>query len=858
MSRLRCIAPILLALALPLAAHAEPKDDARRHFVEGLRAAEAGDYQAALTRFLAAQEAYPHPATMFNIARAYEDLGQPEQARAWYLRLGESYPERAAEIAPDLARVEAALAPPPTAAAPPAAPSGATAADLDQLGAIAQQLQDLLASMASREPAPDPAPTADPASPPADAAPADPAAPAADPAAPAFQTAAYERVVYSASRYSEDPLDSPSTITVLTAEDIRLSGATNVADVLRRVPGVDVMSLASSAPSVGIRGFNSEISNKVLWLVDGRTIYWDLLASPVPLNWPFSLEEIERIEVIRGPGAAIYGANAVTGVVNIITRTPGEGPRLYGKLTAGYPALAQGSAIASGRLGGTSYRLSAGYEQQGRWAAEDRLDEGASTVPFLDQADAASLVGGGDLAERKVRAHGRIDQRFLDKGLASISGGYTQGFTEFYNIGALGNYGLYGRTHYLRTDLAYGPVQFRGFWNQEDGRTGPWLSAVGAPRSLDANVHEDVVDLEASANTAFQTGPVSHRLNVGVGYRYKRIAFGYLDGGFESPFVEHHLQAFVQERLSWSWLTVVAALRVDRHPLLPVAKTLSPRGALIFRVAPTTSLRLTGGTAYRAMNAVESYMNFALSTSADGYYIRDFGGVRDTSTPVTPRDNQLNPERILTVELGAHDESSAFHTADVAVYYNRVTDLIGLASVSPTLTGYDPVNAGFQVGTTGWENLPDTAYDAVGGELDLRVFPVDGLDLIGNLAIQRVFERSGGETVVDGSSSLAKFNLGASYRAPFRMDFSLMGHYVSAQTWRLREFDAAGQIEVRSEDVPARFLLSARIAGRPIADRDLELAVVLWNPLGFTGGFQEHPKGQPVGARLFGTVSMGF
>jgi outer membrane receptor protein involved in Fe transport len=865
--RLRHLVPLLLALSLPTVALADPKDDARRHFVEGLRAAEAGEFQTALDRFLAAQEAYAHPATMFNIARAYEDLGRLEDARDWYRRLATEHPERAAEVDPALARVEAALVPvaSPEPAAPPAAPTGATAGDLDELSQLARQLQDLVAAIAARGPLTGDAPTADDA-PATDVpeAPATPEEPTPEPIttppadSPGFLTDAYERVVYTASRYGEDPLDSPSTITVLTADDIRLSGATNVADLLRRVPGVDVMSLSSAAPSVGIRGFNSEISNKVLWLVDGRSVYWDLLASPLPINWPFAIEEIERIEVIRGPGAAIYGANAVTGVVNIITRAPGEGPRVFGKITAGYPALAQATAIASGRLGETSYRFSAGYEQEGRWAAEDRVVEGGSTEPFLSESGGSALYGGRDLATRKIRAHARIDQRFLDKGLASISGGYTQGFNEFYNIGALGNYGLQGRAHYLRGDLAYGPVHLRAFWNQNDGRTGPWLESVGAPRSLDADVHEDVVDLEVEGDASFQTGEVTHRLNVGLGYRYKGIQFGYLAGGAETRFVEHHVQAFLQERLSWNWLTVVAALRVDRHPLLPVSKTLSPRGALIFRVAPKTSLRLSGGTAYRAMNAVESYMNFALSTSADGYYIRDFGGVRDATGELTPLDNDLDPERILTVELGAHDESSPFHTADLAVYYNRVTDLIGLASVTPTIAPYDPDAAGYQVGTTGWENRDDIAYDAFGGELDVRVFPVDGLDLIANLAIERILERTGDTTVVDGSSSLAKLNLGASYRAPFRMDFSLMGHYVSPQVWRLREFDDAGQIVIRNESVDARFLLSARIAGRPIPDRDLELAVVLWNPLGFAGGFQEHPKGQPVGARLFGTVSMGF
>ncbi len=614
--------------------------------------------------------------------------------------------------------------------------------------------------------------------------------------------------------------------------------------MLRRVAGVDVMSLSSATPSVGIRGFNSELSNKVLWLVDGRSVYWDFLAAPLPINIPVALEEIERIEIIRGPGSAIYGANAMTGVINIITRAPGDGPRALVKLSAGHPDFIQATALASGRVKRLGYRFSAGYDQQGRWAREPGYVDGGPLEPVLEDQD----LGG-----RRVRAHGRLDQTFLDKGFASVSGGYTQGFAEFYNIGALGNYALQAQSHYVRTDVSYGPVHFRAFWNADDGRTGPWLSATGSPRDLNSRIRNDVVDAELEGKLRFTTGEVSHQINLGAGYRYKRVAFGYLQGGFGQPWVEHHAKAFVQEQLSWRWFGAVAALRLDRHPLLPISQTISPRGAFIFRVAPRTSVRVSGGTAYRAMNAVESYMDFALDTSADGFYIRDLGGaVR------TPGEQQLSPERIVTLEVGAHDESSVWYTGDVAVYWNRVTDLIGLADVTPSIGPYDPANNGFQAGTTGWENLTGIRYDAIGGELDLRFFPANGLDVFTNLSLQRILETSDGTTVVDGSTSLAKLNFGALYRAPFRMDFTLMGHYTSKQAWRLREFDTAGQLVPDTVEIPGRFLLSARIAGRPFVKPDLELALTLWNPLGFADGFQEHPKGQPVGGRLFGSVTVGF
>ncbi|HMV67509.1 MAG TPA: TonB-dependent receptor, partial [Myxococcota bacterium] len=663
--------------------------------------------------------------------------------------------------------------------------------------------------------------------------------------APAFRDDPYGRIVVSASRVSQDPLDSPSAVTILTADDIKHSGATTIGDALRRVPGVDVMSLAASSPSVGIRGFNGELSNKVLWLVDGRTVYWDFLASPLPLNLGVSLDDIDRIEIIRGPGSAIYGANAFTGVINIITRTPGEQPRTHLSIAGGTPRFLQGTASTDGRKAWLSWRLSAGYEQDGRWAEEGwPTGDGAPVRPFLARQD---------LSMRKVRATGRLDARFLDHGYASLSGGFTDGTMEFYNLGALGNYGLAGTSHYLRGDLAWGAAHLLTYWNHEDVRTGPWLQVDDPTRSLDAHVDNDVVHVEIEGSPSFVTGDVHHQVNLSAGYRYRSTAFDYLQGGFDQPWVEHHFWMLAQEQLRWRALGVVASLRVDRHPLLPISKTLSPRLAVLLRVTPTTSLRLSGGTAYRAMNAVESYMDFALDTSVPGYYLRDYGGETNPASP------GLSPERIVNVELGVHDTSSRYHRADAAVYWNRVTDLIGLADVTPSLAPFDPARNGWEAGTTGWVNQTDLTYDAIGGEAEVVVFPVDGLDVFGNVALERVLERGPTGVVPDGSTSLAKVNLGGTWRAPVPLDVSFAVHYTSPQSWRLRAPDATGTIVVNESPIPARWLMSARVGGRPIPGQGLEVALTLWNPLGFTEDrFQEHPKGQPVGGRLYGTVSYDF
>ena len=114
---------------------------------------------------------------------------------------------------------------------------------------------------------------------------------------------------------------TPAAIYVLTQEDIRQSGATSIPEVLRLVPGVEVARIDSDKWSIGVRGFGSRLSRSVLVLIDGRTVYTPLFAG---VYWEVQdtlLEDIERIEVIRGPGGTIWGANAVNAVINIITKS---------------------------------------------------------------------------------------------------------------------------------------------------------------------------------------------------------------------------------------------------------------------------------------------------------------------------------------------------------------------------------------------------------------------------------------------------------------------------------------------------------------------------------------------------------
>ena len=130
--------------------------------------------------------------------------------------------------------------------------------------------------------------------------------------------------VTTASKEPEEVWNTPAAIYVITQEDIRRSGATNVPEILRMAPGVEVARIDSDHWSVGIRGFGSEFSKSVLVLIDGRSVYTPLFAGVYWQLQNVMLEDVERIEVIRGPGGTIWGANAVNGVINIITKSAKE------------------------------------------------------------------------------------------------------------------------------------------------------------------------------------------------------------------------------------------------------------------------------------------------------------------------------------------------------------------------------------------------------------------------------------------------------------------------------------------------------------------------------------------------------
>ncbi len=200
--------------------------------------------------------------------------------------------------------------------------------------------------------------------------------------------------------------DVPAAISVLTADDIRRSGARSIPDALRLVPGVQVARVDANKWAISARGFNGLFANKLLVLIDGRTVYSPLFSGVFWEAQDVVLEDVERIEVIRGPGGTLWGANAVNGIINIVTRPAAD---TRGALAEVF-ASGRGSEQITARYGGSlsphaDYRI---YARYSAWAASIdgsdswRVARGGTRIDWrLSARD--DLVLQGDLYDGRAR-----------------------------------------------------------------------------------------------------------------------------------------------------------------------------------------------------------------------------------------------------------------------------------------------------------------------------------------------------------------------------------------------------------------------------------------------------------------------
>ena len=352
------------------------------------------------------------------------------------------------------------------------------------------------------------------------------------------------QVVVTASRKEESINTVPYAISVITKEDIRAAGARSVPEALRLAAGVDVAELSYGNAAVSPRGFHGFLTRRVLVLVDGRQIFDSHFGGTVWGAWPFHLEDIERIEVIRGPAGVTWGANAVNGAINIITKDPAN----QLGTTIGLSGASRGTnseyishAFTDGKL---RLRLSGEFE------GSDGFSEGGSWLGGLEDDYQA-----GRMNLHAIYDHGPKDKLTLSAGSGVLDGGFPRT--------PLGGFG----------------------WRRNPGAQASFLSG----RWSHVIEKDNTLDLTAYVNDFYASPGLPQ-----IDYRYQQFAFQ----------LSHSLHPSENHTLSWGMDTRADLLNASNSDPQMLSRSFASTGIVGFyvqdewRFAPKWSLNLGGRVDY--------------------------------------------------------------------------------------------------------------------------------------------------------------------------------------------------------------------------------------------------------------------
>ncbi len=447
---------------------------------------------------------------------------------------------------------------------------------------------------------------------------------------------------------TEEPLSrAAASIFIIARDDIGRSGATNIPDLLRMVPGVDVAQINSNTWAVSARGFNARFSDELLVMVDGRPVYtqtfggvfWDALNLPI--------ENIERIEVIRGPGGSVWGANAVNGVINIIMKKAAD---THGALVvAGGGNVDQGLGIV--QYGGnmankTDYRVYAQYLN------EDHLPDAAGQ----DGGDGWHMLRGGF----------RTDVVLSSKDTLMFAGNIYVGregnpTIDFPSVTAPARQNIE-----LLANVSGGFIQ--GAWNH----TLSPRSDTTLQFSYDGSQRNDFLR-EGSRNLDFDfqhhfSGWTRQNVVWGLSYRYSQLNS---DGGlyvslFPADIATHLFGSFVQDAIAIVpdrlYVTIGTKLEHNHY----TGFNLMPSARVAWTPSPRHTLWAAISKADRTPSAFDASVVSSISTSPGP------GGVPDVLTFFgNPR---VKNEGLIAYEAGYRTTVGKHLSVDFTVYYNDYSD----------------------------------------------------------------------------------------------------------------------------------------------------------------------------------------
>ena len=498
-----------------------------------------------------------------------------------------------------------------------------------------------------------------------------------------------DQVVVSASRVEQEIVNAPAAIALISTEVIETQAANNFGDLLRQAPGVNVTQLSNTSYSVQSRGAPGALSTSQLVLVDGRSVYQDFFGYTA---WDFlsvGLDDLERIEVVNGPASAVWGANAMSGVVNLITKAPRDavGTTLnlrfgtFDRNVTGNPMDA-GSQIMGSLTHAQAVNDRFAYRATVSFTSHDALPRPFGEIPNGTGTLFPPLPGvDARMPKFDFRADwdtpGGDSKTIFSGGYAGSRGVLHSGIGPF-NVKP-GTNMSWGRVQHLR-----GSVEVGAFFNRTAAGFNSILSRDPAGNLLDGDMNSSTYDISLK-DTRFLAG--RHLLSYGASARFVTLDFSLapLGTGRNEQGLYVNDEIFLSDQ--WRW---IVGTRADRIDILPNV-VLSPRTTLIFKPTPTQSFRVSYNRAFRAPSLTNSFIDTLISEPAT-FDLRPvfrgfFGGlsIPDSALPapvdyVIPigvvGNHNLGPEKLTAYEVGWSGALGDSIGASAAFYINEVRDSI--------------------------------------------------------------------------------------------------------------------------------------------------------------------------------------
>lgn len=634
-----------------------------------------------------------------------------------------------------------------------------------------------------------------------------------------FQILEEEKESISRGLGQEQPIsEAPANVYVITDEDIRHSGATDIPTVLRRIPGMEVMQMTGADFNVSTRGNNQTAANHLLVLVDGRPIYEYAFGSVFWSLLPVTLPEIKKIEVMNGPSAAIYGFNAFDGVVNIITKSPqemkGNTNGTYAQFGGGEFGTIRSTFIQAGTHGDFGYRLSFGHDQNQKWSNRESLALRSNkfniVTDYKFKDDSKFMLSGGLLDSN--RYDGQVFDVIHES--TKIANGYVNAAYERPNF--------FIRTSWTRWDRSSLELLFPSLLNQS-------IFATGTDGSIDQRFRNDVYTTWAQ-HTLDLTA--TNRFTYGINYFHNAVSHQTI---FDNSVREDRFGLYIQDEWrATSTLTFVAGLRWDLHSELN--PTYSPRLALLYKPNENHAFRISGSVAYRPPSILESRALTFLSDAFGSPVITALGS------------RNLNPEKIVSYELG-YQGWYLNHRVRIRanLFFNHVSDFIrsGARTADPLVFSF--------------ENIGQA--DMYGGEIGAEFLATSWLTGFINYATAQVHQTGNlvASQVFSATRGAPPYKINAGLRGDWDNGFSAEAfvHHVSAASYPVgssyQDLATAFGFDAPGNKVGNYTLLNMRGAYRFWHDK-AEVAVSAFNAI--NDQHRENPVGEVIGSRVMGWLTL--